>query len=118
MMKVFASASITITLAPSAFRSTSTREMAFQRANSTFLRRIPFAQTTSIKWLDEFKMISTASAALIHTARLRKLKEPLQTTEATAETRAAKRMALGAPIQFSSGTTARQATAPPMRSAP
>src|SRR5581483_6465110 len=79
---------------------------------------MPLAQTMSIKRFEELATINTARAALIQTARLRGLIEPLQTIAAIAETSPAKSMAFGAPNQLSSGTTARQASAPPQRSAP
>ena len=43
---------------------------------------------------------------------------PAQIAAAIAMTRAAHTTAFGPPSQFSSGTTARQASAPPMRSVP
>src|SRR5207249_5865636 len=99
-------------------RSTSIREIAFQLENSTFVRRTPLAQTTSIRRPEKFKAINSPSKALNARAPLRNFAAGLHRADAIAETIAAKRIAFGAPIQFSSGTIARHASAPPIRSAP
>ncbi len=53
-----------------------------------------------------------------HPATLRAVEDDAQTMAAAAIATAAARIVFGPPTQLSSGTTARHASAPPLRSAP
>src|SRR5437016_3966037 len=92
--------------------------MAFQRANSTFLRRTPFAHTMSARRPETLSPITSArTAANASIDRLARA-VALHNAAAIAEMNAANKIELGPPIQLRSGTITRQAKAPPIRSAP
>src|SRR5215469_2420557 len=71
--------------------------------------------TNRPEWL---AAMSKAKAAAIAKATARSRVFPAQSAAAPAMASDESSKALGAPIEFSSGTTARQAAAPPARSAP
>src|SRR5207244_2979226 len=88
------------------------------KATARCLRRTPLAQSMSARRPEKLNaMRQRRTAARTPSSRLKRVSE-LHTIAAIAEVNAANRIALGPPIQFSNGTTARQATAPPIRSAP
>src|SRR5258708_28884022 len=105
-----------MTRAPSEARSTSPREIAFQRANSTFERRTPLAHTMSANRPLKLTTIRTASAAAKAAVWSRRDVVQLQKNANTPNGRTAPQISLSPPMQVKNGTQRSQDIAAPASS--
>src|SRR5438128_10014367 len=100
--------------------STSTREIAFQRANSTQegSRSSPFAYTMSINFPVGLALMSRSIAPASTKVAFLAKTEFAQTVPAMLAVAAANKMGLGRPTQLSNGTIPMQRKEPPARTSP